>query len=68
MSPPTSLWKEEGWVHSLLAGGQIDRPTSYNRGEGLLARLTRELGGGKGEGGGRGRREGERTSTMMQLM
>jgi len=59
MSPPTSLQKEEGRVHSMLAGALLGGPTSLNRGEGLLARLAHEFGGGEGGGGGGRRREDE---------
>jgi hypothetical protein len=68
MSPPTSLWKGEGRVRSVLAGALLDGPTSLNRGEGLLSELTCEVGRGEGGGGGGRRREDERTSTVMGLM
>jgi len=68
MSPPTSLRKGEGQVRSALAGALLDGPTSLNRGEGLLAGLTREVGSGEGGGGGGRRREDERTPTVMGLM
>jgi hypothetical protein len=51
----------------VLAGAPLVGPTSLNRGEGLLAGLTREVGGGEDEGGGE-EREDERTSTVMWLM
>jgi len=57
MSPLTSLRKGEGQVRSVLAGALLAGPTSLNRGEGLLAGLTREVGSGEGGGGG-GRRRG----------
>jgi hypothetical protein len=52
----------------VLAGALFVGPTSLNRGEGLLAGLTREDGGGSDGGGGGRRREDERTSTVMGLM
>jgi len=68
MSPPTSLRKGEGRVRSVLAGALLAGPTSLNRGEGLLAGLEREVGGGEGGGGDGIRGEDERTSTVMGLM
>jgi len=47
----------------VLAGALLDGPTSLNRGEGLRAGLTCEVGGGEGSGG--GRRKDERISTVM---
>jgi len=67
MSPLTSLQKGEEQVRSVLAGALLAGPTSLNRGEGLLAGLTREVGSGEGGGGGR-RGEDERTPTVMGLM
>jgi len=57
MNPPTSLWKgkSRGGVVA-LAGAPLVGPTSLNRGEGLLAGLTREVGAGEDEGGGGGER------------
>jgi hypothetical protein len=68
MSPPTSLRKGEGRSRSVLAGALLGGPTSLNRGEGLLAGLACEVGGGEAGGGGCRRREDERTSTVMGLM
>ena len=48
----------------VLAGALLAGPTSLNRGEGLRAGLTCEVGGGEGSGGGR-RRKDERISTVM---
>jgi len=68
MSPPSSLQQGEGQVRSVLPGALLAGPTSLNRGEGLLAGLTREVGSGEGGGSGGRRREDERTPTMMGLM
>jgi hypothetical protein len=47
-------------------------PTSLNRGEGLVTELSGEVAGSEGEGwrdgGGGGRSENERISTVMWLM
>ena len=47
-------------------------PTSLNRGEGLIARLTREAGGGEGKDEGKDvvveEGENEQISTVMRLM
>jgi len=59
MSLPTSLRKGEGQVCSALAGALFAGPTSLNRGEGLLAELTCEVGSGEGGGGGGRRRKDE---------
>jgi hypothetical protein len=52
----------------VLAGAPLVGPTSLNRGEGLLAGLTCEVGGGEDEGDCGGEREDEQTSTVMRLM
>jgi hypothetical protein len=52
----------------VLAGRSLAGPTSLNRGEGLLTGLAHDVGASEGWAGGGGRREDERTSTVMALM